>query len=342
MSQEIVVATLKRIEDYLKFSARKSVELTFLGGEPLITGIDFYHKFFALAQKHIHSGKIKYSIQTNGTLLNSEWIDLFKAHDVCIGFSLDGDEDANKDRITKSGKSAFQKTLKGIQLAIGQKMDIGVLSVIPVNTNPLAYYSFFKELGILYIDCLIHDATYETYNSENRGFGMWLCQLYDIWINDKERISIRTFESIIRLLCNPNLKIGGEILGNSENGVIDITPNGDITIPDTMLICGENCKPQDISVLSNRLDDIFDTPIFEMYYNSHKDIFLGEKCRKCCIKKVCGGGMLAHRFSKGRGFANPSVYCFDLFLLIKHIQNDLLNRMNISSVKPITIQDFNI
>lgn len=244
MTQEVVVATLNRIEEYLKKTKRKSIELTFLGGEPLITGIDFYRNFFALANKHIHSGRIIYSIQTNGTLLNSEWINLFRLHNVFIGVSLDGDEEANKDRIMKSGKPAFLQALKGIKIALSRKMDIGILSVIPVNTSPLAYYSFFKKLGIQYLDCLIHDATYETYNSDNRGVGIWLCQLYDIWINDKERISIRTFESIIRLLCNPTLKIGGEILGNSENGVIDITPNGDITIPDTMLICGENCTPK--------------------------------------------------------------------------------------------------
>lgn len=64
MTQEVVVATLNRIEEYLKKTKRKSIELTFLGGEPLITGIDFYRNFFALANKHIHSGRIIYSIQT--------------------------------------------------------------------------------------------------------------------------------------------------------------------------------------------------------------------------------------------------------------------------------------
>lgn len=342
MPHEVVVATLDKIDEYLRTSDAKSVELTFLGGEPLIAGIGFYKEFFSLAEKNIKSGTVKYSIQTNGTLLNSEWISLFKTHRVSIGVSLDGDEEANKDRITKSGKPAFAQTINGIKLTLSQGMDIGVLSVIPVSTNPVAYYSFFKELGIKYLDCLIQDATYETYNSGNRGFGLWLCQLYDIWINDKSRISIRTFESIIRLLCNPKLKIGGEILGNSENGVIDITPNGDITIPDTMLICGNRLIHQKITVQTNSLTDIFNEPIYQLYYDSHKEHSLSDKCRNCCIKNICGGGMLAHRFSKNRGFDNPSVYCFDLFLLIKHIQNDLVSRLKDTSIEPLTIQDFNI
>lgn len=342
MPQEVVVATLKNIDDYLKTIPSKTIELTFHGGEPLIAGIDFYNRFFDFADKYIKSGKVKYSIQTNGSLLNLEWISLFKEHDVSIGVSLDGNEDANRDRITKSGSPAFPLTIKGIEMALSHGIEVGVLSVIPTHTSPDAYYSFFKKLGIRFLDCLIHDATYETYNSENRGFGIWLSQLYDVWMGDRDRISIRTFESIIRLLCNPDLNIGGEILGNSENGVVDITPDGDITVPDTMLICGENYNRQNLSVLSNSLDDIFSNPIFELYYNSHKDTSLCEKCRNCCIKKVCGGGMLAHRFSKEREFDNPSVYCFDLFLLIRHIQNDLLTRMDISSTEPLTIQDLKI
>lgn len=338
----MVVATLKRIDDYLKSIPSKTIELTFHGGEPLIAGIDFYNRFFDLADIYIKSGKVKYSIQTNGSLLNLEWISLFKAHDVSIGVSLDGNEDANRDRITKSGSPAFPLIIKGIEIAVSYGIEVGVLSVIPMHTSPDAYYAFFKKMGIRFLDCLIHDATYETYNSENRGVGVWLSQLYDVWMGDKDRISIRTFESIIRLLCNPDLKIGGEILGNSENGVIDITPDGDITVPDTMLICGENYNRQTLSVLSNSLDDIFCNPIFKLYYNSHKDTSLGEKCRNCCIKKVCGGGMLAHRFSKEREFDNPSVYCFDLFILIRHIQNDLLTRMAISSTEPLTIQDLRI
>lgn len=112
MPQEVVVATLKRIDEYLNIIPSKTIELTFLGGEPLIAGIDFYNRFFELADKYIKSGNVKYSIQTNGSLLNLEWISLFKAHDVSIGVSLDGNEEANRDRITKSGSPAFPLTIK--------------------------------------------------------------------------------------------------------------------------------------------------------------------------------------------------------------------------------------
>ena len=48
------------------------------------------------------------------------------------------------------------------------------------------------------------------------------------------------------------------------------------------------------------------------------------------IRLVCGGGHYAHRYRPGRGFANPSVYCPDLILLIGHIRERL--RIDIDTV----------
>jgi uncharacterized protein len=47
---------------------------------------------------------------------------------------------------------------------------------------------------------------------------------------------------------------------------------------------------------------------------------LSPECRACPIAKVCGGGLYAHRYRSGHGFANPSVYCPDLFRLVGHIR----------------------
>jgi uncharacterized protein len=47
---------------------------------------------------------------------------------------------------------------------------------------------------------------------------------------------------------------------------------------------------------------------------------LAEECKACAIHRVCGGGLYAHRYKSGTGFANPSVYCADLTRLIQHIR----------------------
>lgn len=46
---------------------------------------------------------------------------------------------------------------------------------------------------------------------------------------------------------------------------------------------------------------------------------LSDKCKACPIRDICGGGLYAHRYKRGIGYLNPSVYCADLSRLITHI-----------------------
>jgi uncharacterized protein len=50
---------------------------------------------------------------------------------------------------------------------------------------------------------------------------------------------------------------------------------------------------------------------------------LADECQACRIRLICGGGLYAHRYRPGTGFANPSVYCPDLMSLITHIHQTM-------------------
>ena len=46
---------------------------------------------------------------------------------------------------------------------------------------------------------------------------------------------------------------------------------------------------------------------------------LGADCQRCDIRHVCGGGYYPHRYLRGYGFRQASVYCADMRRLIGHI-----------------------
>ena len=74
-----------------------SAEIIFHGGEPLIISVQNYKRL--LDNIKMLYPKVKFSIQTNATLINQEYINLFKNYNVHIGISLDGfDEYTNKYR----------------------------------------------------------------------------------------------------------------------------------------------------------------------------------------------------------------------------------------------------
>lgn len=55
-------------------------------------------------------------IQTNGTLIDDEWCEIFKTGDFLVGLSLDGDETANVNRVDKDGNPTFQKVVAAAKL----------------------------------------------------------------------------------------------------------------------------------------------------------------------------------------------------------------------------------
>jgi uncharacterized protein len=46
---------------------------------------------------------------------------------------------------------------------------------------------------------------------------------------------------------------------------------------------------------------------------------LPQGCVRCQIHVICGAGYYPHRYRRGDGFRNPSVYCPDLTRLIDHV-----------------------
>ena len=80
MSSETAENLIKRV---LEFCGENSdISFMFQGGEPLMAGIDFFKKFIATAEKLKDSEtKIRYSLQTNGTLITDEFADFFKEHE---------------------------------------------------------------------------------------------------------------------------------------------------------------------------------------------------------------------------------------------------------------------
>ena len=55
----------------------------------------------------------------------------------------------------------------------------------------------------------------------------------------------------------------------------------------------------------------------------HYGLPLCQTCEDCPEVKVCGGGYVAHRYSRANGFQNPSAWCQDILRLFDHIRRQI-------------------
>lgn len=87
--------------------------MTFHGGEPLLRGFDYYKKIIPAIRRKL-SLNTNIIFQTNGTLLNERFFELFKTHNCSVGISIDGDSfEDNKNRF--KNKIQFYSVLKNIK-----------------------------------------------------------------------------------------------------------------------------------------------------------------------------------------------------------------------------------
>ena len=90
MSDELLELYVKQ---YIEANEVPTVQFCWHGGEPLLLGVDFYRKAMDFQQKYADGKKIENILQTNGTLVDEAWCDLFAGNNFLVGISLDGPQD---------------------------------------------------------------------------------------------------------------------------------------------------------------------------------------------------------------------------------------------------------
>lgn len=348
MQNEVVDAIINQVKTYSKQYKVEAFEFIFHGGEPLLAPKAFFRSFVAKARKELAGISLSFGVQTNGTLLDAHWCKLFKELEIGIGISLDGPESINDIyRLNKNGKGSYETVLKGIEIARMHQVNFGILSVVNPETEAAQLYDFFKSLQIKAIDFLFPDHHYDflpkVYRQKNMSpeytpFGDWWIKLFDRWFTDTEdKPGIRFLSQIILMIIG--IDNGFETIGQQENNYLIIETDGSIEASDYLKACGDGFTKEGKNVLFDGFDKAIYANLIALHRQSHKQ--LPKRCSQCLIKKVCGGGHLAHRFSRLQGFDNPSVYCFDLMKLITHIQNVIVKRLptdiiNATGLSPIT------
>ena len=91
------------------------INFSWHGGEPTLSGIEYFRLIVSLQKKHRPPGKqITNGIQTNGTLLNKEWCRFLAAEHFTVGLSLDGPEEFHVVLLDVRGR-----LLRTVQVAEG-------------------------------------------------------------------------------------------------------------------------------------------------------------------------------------------------------------------------------
>ena len=300
------------------------------GGEPLLLGPAKLKRMILTLRDTLPDDRA-FSIQTNGILITQEILDICSETRTTLSVSIDGPQHIHdRHRVGHTGQSTYDRVMKGIELLRNhQDSDFifsGLLAVIDPESDPEEVYDFFKQLAPPGVDFLYRDGNHmrlpEGKSSlQSTEYGRWFTRLLDIYLFDPEPLRIRFLDDLIKLILGGSGTKDG--VGLTDFGVLIIDTDGSITKNDTLKSSynGADRFARQRSVHTHKLAEVLDSMEFAEYHASQRPS--SAICLACPELKVCGGGMTLHRWRDDNGYDNPSVYCADQMLLIRHIRKQL-------------------
>lgn len=133
----------------------KTVQVVWHSGEPLTLPVSYYddaiERILALRERLCgDSVAVRFSIQTNGVLIDESWCDLFQRHKdrLTIGISCDGPAELHDHyRRNWSGKATHAKVVRGMEQLEAAGIAYNVIAVVTRQTlsQPDEFFSFFHE-----------------------------------------------------------------------------------------------------------------------------------------------------------------------------------------------------
>ncbi|WP_372786006.1 cyclophane-forming radical SAM/SPASM peptide maturase YhhB [Phenylobacterium sp.] len=296
------------------------------GGEPLLLGLPRLEGLFAELRAQLGAA-CGISIQTNGVLISDAVLDLCLRFDVTLSVSLDGPPAVHdRFRVDLRQRATHGKVVAGLErlkahTAAGRLFS-GVLCVVDPTSDPEAVYDYFKALDVPSVDFLYRDGNHTTLpfgkaSASSAEYGAWMCRILDRYVADPAPFRSRLLDDMMRLL------LGGagvkEGVGLTDYGILVIDTDGAVKKNDTLKSSPLGDTFDVTWVLGRQaLADIAASPEFKAYHLAQRPS--SPTCYACPHLRVCGGGMVTHRFKEGAGYDNPTVFCADQMLLIARME----------------------
>ncbi|MEU4159919.1 radical SAM protein [Actinoplanes sp. NPDC026670] len=326
MADETMKDVSRRIAEYLADKPNLTLTVVAHGGEPLLLGVPGLRRFFETVRRAAGPRAVRFGIQTNGVLITPDIVDLLIAENVFTSVSLDGQPISNDlRRINKNGTGSAAATMAGVSRlrasSQGARLFTGFLAVIDLDVNPAEALAFFNRLSSPSVDFLLPHYNYDTFPAHQSPleYGAWLAKLFDLWFDDATEMRIRSFEVIMKLLLGGTY--GMDFLGSVSRGVVTIETDGSYHSLDALKTSFSGATATGMTVSETALARVESLPAVSA--TRDKATAASTTCLTCPVFSVCGGGLLAHRFSAAHGYNRPSVFCKALYGLIRHIERRL-------------------
>lgn len=295
------------------------VEVTFHGGEPLLAGHAWYARNLPLLRARFGS-RLALHVQSNLWLLDDAYCELFKAHGVAVGTSLDGPAAINDGQ---RGAGYFARAMAGVARARRHGLTPGVVCTFTRLSAP--HYrevcDFFAEEGLAFV---VHAAVPALGAPGGRlslspeEHGALFVEMFDYYLDNITRMRISTLDAMARGISagEGGLCTFRDCLG----GYLTIDPVGALYTCNRLAGHAEWCV--------GRVQDEPDFAALEQALAwarlREREERVGEECAGCAHYAYCRGGCAYNALVAG-GVRDP--HCAAYRRVFAHVTDRALQQV---------------
>jgi uncharacterized protein len=294
------------------------------GGEPLLMKkYDFDYLCTRIREGLAGKVEVQFAIQTNGVLIDNEWIDIFHKHKISVGVSIDGPQHLHDQcRRDHTGRGSYDGAVRGLRLLQaaakeGRLTCIGALCVLPVSDDSETILAHLvKDLGV----------NHPNLNFPHDG---WDSEEAIAW-NEAVHSHRKVVRFALKYLLNPFHYVKGitNVLLSlkSEKGaryndqrvahrhhIATVSSNGAVFVDDNMLGVDASLSTSTLSIFNGSLRDLVESQAWQRMNDAIDQVPV--ECEGCEWYRTCRSGDLFNRFSAKEGLSRKSVLCETLKMI---------------------------
>ncbi len=315
ISPEVLIRVYDEISKYAE-------NVTFLwhGGEPLLAKVSFFRRAVDLQSSIGFYGKVHNNIQSNGTLLNKEWVDLFAKKKVTFGVSIDGPKKIHdKNRKNFDGSGSFDKILAGIKLLRENGINrVGSITLVTKDNVdfPDEVYRALRTCGVtsaVFHFCSETEDGVSSLIPDLAKAARFFQRVFDLWLKDDDpSFRIRNFVNVLRVLYGGR-PLECASLYDGCRQFITVNNRGDIYFCHRLV---RNNEFKMGNIMEKSLTEIIVAS--EKFYTEASDI--PQECFSCKWFPTCGGGCAQERLMANGRFKSKHPECELKKALFSHIE----------------------
>lgn len=320
---------VRQMYDYAKEMHQRKVIFIWHGGEPLLWGINNYAEILDYMNDVFCDIYFKNSIQTNLSLITKKYIDLFKEHNIHIGFSLDGDKEINDtQRVYPDGRGTFDDIMTKVKLCRENGVSVGCIVVGSRKHigRIKELYDFLSENELNFKFNPLFNSGEAKANQDEYGitpseYADMAIELFDLWYNDSQNKLVESnFAEIASNIITK--KTSHCMFGiNCQENFFAVSPSGDI------MQCGRFCddeykKYSYGNIKQKTLKEILEDR--KKHESFRRASYIAEgSCSVCEFYSICHGGCLHEGFIKSGDFKHKTFLCSAYKKVFEHIKRTL-------------------